>query len=92
MCGRGLRGAPATEGRRVSGATNRRRVIASVILWWAVLTLVLWLLSRASSQPAGLAGCAASAVLLVAVGEAGDWLRCRWHASRRGRSARLPRA
>ncbi|WP_431967910.1 hypothetical protein [Actinacidiphila sp. bgisy160] len=62
----------------------------SVLLWWAGLTLVLWLLSRVSGQPAGLAGCAASAVLLVAVGEAGDWVRRRWRTHRLGRPAANP--
>ncbi|MEV0740527.1 hypothetical protein AB0I51_32390 [Streptomyces sp. NPDC050549] len=31
-------------------------------------------------QPASLAQCAASSAFLVAVGEAGDWLRRRWRA------------
>ncbi|NUO47087.1 MAG: hypothetical protein HOV82_34250 [Streptomyces sp.] len=69
-----------------------RRAIASVVLWWAGLTLLLWLGGRAAGQPTVLARCAASAVLLVAVGEAGDWLRRRWRAYRRSRSTRLPPA
>ncbi|MFD4733095.1 hypothetical protein ACFWOY_21025 [Streptomyces sp. NPDC058423] len=64
--------------------------MTSVGLWWASLTLVLWLLSWAAGRPASLARCAASALLLVAVGEAGDWLRRRWGAYRRRRSTGLP--
>ncbi len=71
------------------GATRRRREIPSIVPWWAGLTLVLWLLSRAG-QPTGVAGCAASAALLVAVGEAGDWVRRRWRTNRRGRPAVNP--
>ncbi|MBT2529769.1 hypothetical protein J7E91_31420 [Streptomyces sp. ISL-99] len=69
--------------------------MASVVLWWGGLTLLLlllWLRSRAAGQPTDLARCAASEVLLVAVGEAGDWLRRRWLAHRRSRSTRLPPA
>ncbi|AWN30669.1 hypothetical protein DKG71_35375 [Streptomyces sp. NEAU-S7GS2] len=54
------------------------REVASVSLWWAALTLTLWLLSRAADEPAGLIPCAASAALLVTVGEIGDWLRRHW--------------
>lgn len=54
----------------------------SVIAWWAIITLTLWLLSKALDQPAQLAQCAASAALLVTIGEAGDWLRRRWRAHR----------
>lgn len=52
----------------------------SIILWWAAVTVALWLLGHALDQPAGLARSAASAALLVAMGEAGDWLRRRWRA------------
>ncbi|MEV8547935.1 hypothetical protein [Streptomyces sp. NPDC051572] len=50
----------------------------SLGIWWALLALVLWLLGKALAQPASPARCAASAVFLVALGEAGDWLRRRW--------------
>ncbi|MEU2262093.1 hypothetical protein ABZ557_17880 [Streptomyces sp. NPDC019645] len=64
--------------------------MTSVGLWWAALTLVLWLLSWASGRPESLVRCAASAVLLVAIGEAGNWLRRRWNAHRRRRRTGLP--
>ncbi|MFD7900338.1 hypothetical protein [Streptomyces sp. NPDC059743] len=54
----------------------------SLLMWWVVVTLILWLLGKALGQSAGLAACAASAVLLVAIGETGDWLRRRWTAYR----------
>ncbi|MFD5786766.1 hypothetical protein ACFWH1_09030 [Streptomyces sp. NPDC127037] len=47
-------------------------------MWWITVALALWLLGMALGQPVRLAGCAASAALLVAIGEAGDWLRRRW--------------
>lgn len=59
-----------------------RREIRSVSLWWAALTLILWLLSHTTGQPTTLPRCAASAALLVAVGESGDWLRRRWNKRR----------
>ncbi|MGW3647814.1 hypothetical protein [Streptomyces sp. NPDC000878] len=60
-------------------------------MWWVTVTLALWLLGMALGQPVRLAGCAASAALLVAIGEAGDWLRRRW-VSRRGGGRRDPGA
>lgn len=56
---------------------RRRRFALSVTAWWMLLALGLWLLGKALDQPASLAACAASAALLVAIGEAGDWLRRR---------------
>ncbi|MCX5409902.1 hypothetical protein OHA37_39445 [Streptomyces sp. NBC_00335] len=47
----------------------------SLLVWWAVLALILMLLSVALSQPVTLVGCGASAVLLIAVGEAGNGIR-----------------
>lgn len=64
-----------------------RTPLWSVIAWWAALTGILWLAGTALGHPSPLTGCAASAALLVAVGEAGDWLRQRWTARRSGRSA-----
>ncbi|MEU9279705.1 hypothetical protein [Streptomyces sp. NPDC048341] len=61
----------------------------SVTAWWITATLALWLLGMALGQQVSLAGCAASAALLVAIGETGDWLRRRW-ASRRGVSGGAP--
>ncbi|GAA3378911.1 hypothetical protein GCM10020367_60340 [Streptomyces sannanensis] len=65
---------------------RRLRVAASIIIWWSGVTLVLWLLlGQVGNEPAGLAQCAASAAYMVAVGEAGDWVRRRWR-ERRGRN------
>ncbi|MFI1361220.1 hypothetical protein ACH4TV_47845 [Streptomyces sp. NPDC020898] len=61
---------------------RRRRAALSVLAWWTALTFTLWLLSQTLDQPAQLAPCAASAALLVTIGETGDWLRRRWHARR----------
>ncbi|MET8405388.1 hypothetical protein, partial [Streptomyces sp900116325] len=49
----------------------------SVLAWWATLTGILWLASTAPGHRTPLAACAASAALLVTVGEAGNWLRRR---------------
>ncbi|WP_406861032.1 hypothetical protein ABZO31_11430 [Streptomyces sp. HUAS MG47] len=49
----------------------------SVTAWWMLLTLFLWFLGTVFDQPASLAAYAASAALMVAIGEAGDWLRRR---------------
>lgn len=45
-----------------------------------LLALILWLLGTALGQPASLTRYTASAALLVAIGEVGDWLRRRWRA------------
>lgn len=66
------------------GIGNWRRQVGSLLVWWAVLTLVLVLLSAALSRPVTLVGCGASAVLLIAVGESGNGLRQRLrHRTRR---------
>ncbi|WP_149830421.1 hypothetical protein [Streptomyces tailanensis] len=67
-----------------------RRFALSVAAWWMLLALVLWLLGRALDQPASFAACAASAALLVAVGEIGDGLRRRRRNSRPARRRRSP--
>ncbi|MPY32908.1 hypothetical protein FNH09_17035 [Streptomyces adustus] len=68
---------------------SRRRVaVWSVIGWWTVLTGLFWLTGTILGQPASLAGCAASAVVLGAAGEAGDWIRRRWAARSGGRPLR----
>ncbi|MDJ0382157.1 hypothetical protein [Streptomyces sp. G-G2] len=60
----------------------------SILARWATLTGILWLASTALGHRTPLAACAASAALLVAVGEAGDWLRRRWTAHCDSRSPR----
>ncbi|MGW7648668.1 hypothetical protein [Streptomyces bobili] len=59
--------------------TRLRRLVCSLSAWWLILAMGLWLLGRAIDQSASLLACAASAAFLLAVGEAGDWLRRRWH-------------
>ncbi|MFJ8533590.1 hypothetical protein [Streptomyces sp. NPDC093591] len=54
-----------------------RRFVWSVTAWWMLLALALWLLGKVLEQPASLVACAASAALLVAIGEVGDGLRRR---------------
>lgn len=63
-----------------------KRLLWSLIAWWGALTGMLWLAGEAFGQPTTLAGCAASAAVLVAAGEAGDWLRRRRRTRRPGRS------
>ncbi|GAA2656627.1 hypothetical protein GCM10010425_84380 [Streptomyces spororaveus] len=61
----------------MSGTRNWRRPLGSFLGWWAVVTLVLVLSTVALGRPVTLVGCGASAVLLIAVGEAGNGLRQR---------------
>ncbi|MGW1545143.1 hypothetical protein ACWCPM_33880 [Streptomyces sp. NPDC002309] len=49
----------------------------SVTVWWALPAFALWLAGKALDRPASLAACAASAALLVSVGEDGEGLRRR---------------
>ncbi len=69
---------PATATR----TSRARREAVPILAWWAVLTLVLWLLGHATGHPAGLAPSAASAALMAVIGETGDWARRRWKARR----------
>jgi hypothetical protein len=62
----------------------------SVIVWWFAVTLTLWLLGTHAAQPVRFTGRAASAVLLVAIGEAGDWLPRHWVARRHGKGIVVP--
>lgn len=71
------RGTPGVEGRGMTGMRHWKRFVWSVAAWWIVLSLALWLLGKALDEPASLAACAASAALLVVVGEVGDGLRRR---------------
>ncbi|MFD5252529.1 hypothetical protein ACFWM5_06735 [Streptomyces bobili] len=68
--------------------TRLRRLVCSLSVWWLILAMGLWLLGRATDQSASPWACAASAAFLLAVGEAGDWLRRRW---RHYRTHRKPR-
>ncbi|GAA1549451.1 hypothetical protein GCM10009730_67980 [Streptomyces albidochromogenes] len=53
------------------------RLIWSLAVWWLLIAMTLWVVGKIADQPASLPACAVSAALLVAVGEAGDWLRRR---------------
>ncbi|QES57942.1 hypothetical protein DEJ51_30480 [Streptomyces venezuelae] len=70
----------------------RRREAVSLVVWWTVLALAVWLLGRATGRPVGLVPSVASAALLAAVGETGDLVRRRWTARRHQReeTSRLP--
>ncbi|MEV4231205.1 hypothetical protein AB0J81_29780 [Streptomyces bobili] len=70
--------------------TRPTRLIRSLIAWWLLLTTGLWLLGRATEQSASPTACAASAAFLLALGEAGDWLRRRLHHFRTTRKTRRP--
>ncbi|WP_327233028.1 hypothetical protein OG349_02725 [Streptomyces sp. NBC_01317] len=60
--------------------------IRSLIAWWVVVTVVLWVLGIVFDQPVRLAGCAATAALVIAIGEVGDRLRRRWSSGRGARA------
>ncbi|MFI9627332.1 hypothetical protein [Streptomyces sp. NPDC052042] len=60
---------------------KRRRwwsVIGLWAMWWVAITTVFWLLGKLLGQSASLVGCAASAVLVIVVGEIGDRIRRRF--------------
>ncbi|MFF2730279.1 hypothetical protein ACFVS9_20585 [Streptomyces sp. NPDC058008] len=63
---------------------NRRwwSTVSSWAVWWAAITAAFWCLGEVVGQPASLAGCAASAVLVIAVGEVGDRARRRFRQRR----------
>ncbi|MGW0393510.1 hypothetical protein ACWDYJ_21985 [Streptomyces sp. NPDC003042] len=68
----------------MNGIRNWRRSVWSLLVWWAAVTLVPVISGAALGQPVTLVGCGASAVLLIAVGEAGNGLRQRLrHRTRR---------
>ncbi|MDX3096139.1 hypothetical protein PV417_16530 [Streptomyces sp. ME19-03-3] len=56
----------------------------SLIVWWSLLALVLWLVGQAVDQPVSAVRCAASAALFAVIGEIGDRLRRRLRAGRTG--------
>ncbi|KQZ18686.1 DUF2637 domain-containing protein [Streptomyces clavifer] len=53
--------------------------------WWAVVTAALWFLGAVFDQRPDLVECAASAVLVIVVGEVADRLRRRFYPRRRTR-------
>lgn len=55
------------------------------VMWWAAMTAAFLFLVKVFGQPVDLAGCAASAVAVIVVGEVGDRLRRRFF-PRRGTS------
>lgn len=60
---------------------KRRRwwsVVGLWVVWWAAITAVFAGLGMLFDQPTSLARCAASAVLVIVVGEVGDRLRRRF--------------
>ncbi|WP_436991539.1 hypothetical protein [Streptomyces sp. enrichment culture] len=63
--------------------TRRWTEATSMTAWWALLTAALWPSATLLGHETTLWGCAASAALFVALGEAGDRLR-----RRRARRAR----
>ncbi|WP_371591713.1 hypothetical protein [Streptomyces virginiae] len=70
-------------------ARSLRTETVSIALWWGALTVLLWGGGHLRDAPASLMACAASAALLISLGEAAHWLRCRirdhW-AARRNRT------
>ncbi|MGW6395193.1 hypothetical protein ACWFR1_32895 [Streptomyces sp. NPDC055103] len=66
------------------------REAASLIAWWGMITLALWVVGRMLGTQAPLGPYAASAALMIVVGESGDRVRRRWK-SRRQRAAPSPR-
>ncbi|MGW6945705.1 hypothetical protein [Streptomyces xanthophaeus] len=69
---RGWGAAGATEGR-----PSRRRTAGPLLVWWLLVTVLLWIPGKALAQPVTAWGCAVSAVLLIAVGEVGEGVRRR---------------
>ncbi|GAA1264202.1 hypothetical protein GCM10009646_60090 [Streptomyces aureus] len=66
------------------------RQTMSLTTWWIVITITLWSLGKGIGQSAELAPCAASAAFLVAMGEAGDWVRRRWRTRRQATDRGAP--
>ncbi|GHI85744.1 hypothetical protein ACWGF3_07745 [Streptomyces xanthophaeus] len=71
------------KGWGAAGATegwlSRRRTAGPLLVWWLLVTVLLWIPGKALAQPVTAWGCAVSAVLLIAVGEAGEGVRQRLH-------------
>ncbi|WP_432004653.1 hypothetical protein [Streptomyces parvus] len=66
-----------------SRTSRAGREAVSLIPWWGVFALVLWLLGHATGHPAGPMPSAATVALFTAIGETGDRARRRWKARRR---------
>ncbi|MFI5868301.1 hypothetical protein [Streptomyces sp. NPDC051546] len=66
---------------------NRRTEAISIALWWAGLTILLWGGGQIRDAPASLVACAASAALLISLGEAAHWLRRRIRERRAARTS-----
>ncbi|MEU5973740.1 hypothetical protein [Streptomyces sp. NPDC047315] len=62
-----------------------RRMVLSLLVWWAGFTAVLWLLGLFLDGPSSLVACAASAALLLTLGELGYRLNRRFSRGPRGR-------
>ncbi|MFJ6484571.1 MULTISPECIES: hypothetical protein [unclassified Streptomyces] len=71
-------------------ARSRRVEAVSIALWWGGLTALLWGGGHLRDAPASLVACAASAALLISLGQVAHRLRCRirehWAAARRNRT------
>jgi hypothetical protein len=52
-------------------------------MWWAAVIAAFWLSGKVLDQPTALAGCAATAVLVIVIGEVGDRLRRRFFPRRK---------
>ncbi|MFF2998795.1 hypothetical protein ACFVTC_30225 [Streptomyces sp. NPDC057950] len=72
----------------MTGQTRLPRLVLSLAVWWMLIALILWLLGKALDQAATLTECASSSAFLLAIGEAGDWLRRRRKANRSPRGHR----
>ncbi|TLQ45877.1 hypothetical protein [Streptomyces marianii] len=72
----------------MTGPSRRWRRGGSVVAWWLLFALGLWLVGQAVDPPASLTACVASAALLGFVGETGDWVRRRLRARRAAPGAR----
>ncbi|MDI9884537.1 hypothetical protein QMZ92_09015 [Streptomyces sp. HNM0645] len=66
----------------MTGPSRRWRRGGSLVAWWLLFALGLWLVGQAIGRPASLTACVASAALVGFVGETGDWLRRRLRACR----------
>ncbi|MFJ5811972.1 hypothetical protein [Streptomyces sp. NPDC093093] len=70
-------------------ARSRRVEAVSIALWWGAFTALLWGAGQIRDTPASLVTCAASAALLISLGEVAHWVRCRIR-DRAARNNRTP--